>query len=174
WAPQNWLLCDGIELSIGQYHGLFSVIGTMYGGDGRVTFGLPDMRGRIPIGSGYGIGLTPRRNGDTSGAEHVTLNTLEIPAHNHAAQLTSGTGTVATNLVKGSGRGTSGSYISSDSEFKPNPTTDEITGISSLLTDLQGPVNVGLTGGNRSHPNMQPWLCVSFIICYQGVFPSRR
>ena len=98
WAPRNWLSCSGQLLSIAQYTAFFSLIGTLYGGDGRTSFGLPDLRGRVAVGAGLGPGLTPRSNGQAGGVEGVTLNTLEIPAHNHSAQTS--TPTVASSSIE--------------------------------------------------------------------------
>ena len=82
-APRGWALCDGQLLAVSQNDALFSLFGTIYGGDGRTTFGLPDLRGRIPIHAGSGPGLSPRRLGAKGGAENVTLTTAQLPAHKH-------------------------------------------------------------------------------------------
>ena len=93
-APRGWAFCDGQLLSISSNSALFSILGTTYGGDGRTTFGLPDLRGRVAMHPGSGPGLTQRRLGEKSGMETVTLTTNQIPSHNHTATATaSGTGT---------------------------------------------------------------------------------
>ena len=88
-APRGWALCDGQLLAVSQNDALFSLLGTIYGGDGRTTFGLPDMRGRIPIHFGSGPGLTPRTLGNKFGSEHETLITNQLPSHSHTLQANS-------------------------------------------------------------------------------------
>ena len=184
WSPRNWMSCSGQLLSIAQYTAFFSLIGTLYGGDGRTSFGVPDLRGRVAVGSGAGPGLTPRVNGQAGGVEGVTLTTLEIPAHNHSAQTS--TPTVSSSSIQ----------INSAASFtSPSPTgalpAQPQTGIPTYGTTV-GPAmsssmasltsltfnslstTIGLTGGNLPHQNMQPWLSVLYIICYQGIFPSRN
>lgn len=87
-APRNWAICNGQTLTISENTALFSIIGTTYGGDGKTTFALPDLRGRVPMGSGNGIGLSPRVTGRRYGSENVTLSKAQIPAHSHAAETT--------------------------------------------------------------------------------------
>lgn len=164
WAPRNWALCQGQLLPIASNTALFSLIGTIYGGDGRTTFALPDMRGRIPVGTGNGPALTPRVIGQRGGQEDVTLNVAEIPSHNHTAA-----GTVKAVGAPGNQRiptnhnlaGTAGDLQYSDAGVNANMAANNVG------------VTVGNTGGNLSHENMQPWQCVNFVICLQGIFPSR-
>ena len=92
YAPYGWALCQGQLLSISQNSALFSLLGTSFGGDGRVTFGLPDLRGRVPVGAGQGPGLTPRQLGETAGEELHLINMGELPIHTHAVQVNSGRG----------------------------------------------------------------------------------
>ncbi len=157
-APRSWAFCDGQLLSIAQNTALFSILGTTYGGDGRTTFGLPDLRGRVPMGPRNGPGLTPRQLGEKSGAENVTLTVNQIPSHNHVA-----------NAVEpaGNSNNAAGNYWADDA------------GVSSG-TYHTGPSNTTMnanaithTGGGQSHTNVQPYICVNFIICLQGIFPSR-
>lgn len=184
WSPRNWFSCSGQLLSIAQYTAFFSLIGTLYGGDGRTSFGLPDLRGRVAVGAGSGPGLTPRSNGQASGVEGVTLNTLEIPAHNHAAQTSTPTVASASIEISSAAASTTpspaGALPGAPSNNIPTYGTAAGPAMSSSMASLTGltfnsvSTTIGLTGGNLPHQNMQPWLSVLYIICYQGIFPSRN
>jgi microcystin-dependent protein len=163
-APRSWALCDGALLSISQWQALFSILGTTYGGDGRTTFGLPDLRGRVAIHPGNGPGLTPRNLGQRGGSETNTLNQLQLPSHTHAA-----TGTV--NL------GTASNAASGNGAFLPISTGANFYSTAAGAAQMNAgavSVNVGNTGSNQSVNNIQPFQCVNFIIALQGVFPSRN
>lgn len=157
-APRSWAMCDGQLLAISQNTALFSLLGTTYGGDGRTTFGLPDMRGRVPMHPGSGPGLTPRKLGQKFGVESVTLTAAQMPAHNHNVQAS-----------KGAGNATSpaGNLLASAPENK-----QYLSGGSPNVT--MGGDGTTATGGGQPHTNMQPSLCVNFIIALQGVYPSRN
>lgn len=155
-APEGWLPCDGRSLSIAENEVLFNLIGTTYGGDGQRTFGLPDLRGRVPISQGPGPGLAPRVIGQLAGAESVTLATANLPVHEHPAVAYGAAGNQnppTNNLLAGSS--TVGLYNANepDVELAQNSVT--------------------LTGGNRPHENLQPFLCVTFIIATVGAYPPR-
>lgn len=154
-APRGWALCAGQIMSIAQNTALFSLLGTSYGGDGRITFALPDLQGRVPIGWGSGAGLTPRVVGEAGGSSSVSLLSTEIPAHTHAANCSSGqTTTQPEGAYWGSGgRGTS-LYASTPSV--------------NLAVNAASPA-----GGSTAHNNMQPYLGMTYIIALEGVFPSR-
>lgn len=156
-APRGWALCDGSLLSINQNQALFSILGTTYGGDGRTTFGLPELRGRVAMHPGSGPGLTPRSLGQRAGAETHTLNINEIPSHNHS---------VSVNVNTGAGEEADPTTIISSlaGAFNEDPTTG---------ANLGG-VNENNVGGGQSHNNIQPYLCVNFIIALVGTFPSRN
>lgn len=156
-APRGWAFCDGQLLAVSQNDALFSLYGTIYGGDGRTTFGLPDMRGRIPIHAGSGPGLSNRRLGAKSGAESVTLTVNQLPSHSHTynASTTAATANSPADAVIGEspsidlfGEGTPTS----------NMATNAITGV----------------GGSRSHTNLMPYLCINFIVALFGIYPSRN
>ena len=156
-APRGWAFCDGQLLVISQNDALFSLLGTIYAGDGRTTFGLPDCRGRIPIHHGSGPGLSPRRLGSKAGAEKVTLTTNQLPSHTHQLQAT-------TNPADDT-----------------NPTSKVLaeTAFDVYGSDLSSPVNMNSAaitniGGSRSHTNFQPFLCIHFIIALFGIYPSRN
>ncbi len=155
-APTGWLLCDGSVLSISQYTVLFALIGTTYGGNGSSTFALPDLRGRVPISMGQGSGLTNRVIGQSSGEENHTLISNEMPSHTHYAQESGSNGTSASPT---------GNFPAVNNE-----------GIQHYGTTANGYMNTSMmtaTGGSQAHNNMQPYLCVNFIIATSGIFPTR-
>jgi microcystin-dependent protein len=147
--PKGWAFCDGQLLSINQNTALFSLLGTTFGGDGRVNFGLPDLRGRTPIHVGSGHTL-----GELGGEQSHTLSISEIPVHNHVLRASS----------------------SSGDQSNPNGnilarTANNFYGPPANLTSLN-PQTVAGMGGNQAHQNMQPYLVLSFCIALQGIFPS--
>ena len=152
-APRNWAFCDGQLLAISQNDALFSLLGTTYGGDGRTTFGLPDLRGRFPMhqGTGYPIGRK-------SGAENVTLTANQLPAHNHTLRYSSGRAHATTPLNNALAVSASG-----DRQFSTQ---------TGSTADMH-PNSVSQTGGGQSHNNMSPFLCIHFIIALYGIYPSR-
>jgi len=156
-APQGWAFCDGQLLAVSQNDALFSLLGTIYGGDGRTTFGLPDLRGRIPIHAGSGPGLSQRRLGAKAGAEKVTLTVNQLPSHTHREQATASNAT---------GRNPVGNALGN-------------AGFADVYTDDLGEVDMAAnaitnTGGSQSHTNLMPFLCVNFIIALFGIYPSRQ
>ncbi len=166
-APRGYAFCDGTLLPIAQNTALFSILGTIYGGDGRVTFGLPDLRGRIPVHAGSGPGLSSRRLGEKFGAETVTLTVNQIPSHTHAP-------TVETLKATATAPNTSdptGATVAAVMTYS-NLAAD------TLNADMQaGSVEhpaPGATGGGQSHSNMAPFQAINFIIALQGLFPSRN
>ena len=151
-APLGWLYCDGRLVSISDYEVLFNLIGTTYGGDGQTTFGLPDLRGRVPMGAGSGGGTTTVL-GQLGGVESVALSASQIPAHTHALT-TSGSGTSSTPVGN-----------------RPGLSSSSVYGVAngSLAADSVSPS----TGGGSPHDNVQPCLTIAFCIAYQGIFPSQ-
>ncbi|WP_196137518.1 phage tail protein [Aliikangiella sp. G2MR2-5] len=160
-TPRSWANCSGQLLSIAQNNALFALLGTTYGGDGRTTFALPDFQGRIPVHQGLGPGLTPRVIGQKFGSEKVTLNVNQIPNHNHAF--------VASLNDADSSNPASDVLASQSDGDKP------YAGAASDPANFQqlNSQTIGLSGGGLSHTNMMPSLCVNFIICLFGIFPSR-
>jgi microcystin-dependent protein len=154
-APRGWALCDGQILPINQNQSLYSLLGTTYGGDGRTSFALPDMRGRSPIHVGASNG-TSHPQGEKSGEETHTLAAGEMPQHTHVASATS----VDANNVDSTDRvlaTAAGLYAPSD--------TNDVT----MASD-----NLANAGGGQAHNNMQPFLALNFCIALQGLFPSRN
>ena len=174
-APRGWAFCEGQLLPISSNTALFSLIGTIYGGDGRTTFALPDMRGRSPIGQGNGSGLTPRPFGQRGGVESVTLSQVQMPSHSHSASA-QGAGLTVQNADANQGSPNNSSYIgkpvsgSGSVGLYTNSTGNPVT-----INGGSAPnVTVGNTGGNQAHENMPPFQVISFVIALQGVFPSRN
>jgi microcystin-dependent protein len=157
-APRGWAFCDGQLLAVSQNDALFSLLGTIYGGDGRTTFGLPDMRGRLPIHAGHGPGLSERRLGAKGGAENVTLTVNQLPSHTHPAQGTTVNATLPTPA---------GNHLGTNTVLEPFSATEplDVNMASTAITNI---------GGSRSHDNLMPYLCVHFIIALVGIYPSRH
>lgn len=155
-APRSWAFCNGQLLPISQNTALFSLIGTTYGGDGRTTTALPNMKGRAPMHPGRGPGLTQRRLGEFGGIEQVVLTEAQLPAHNHILKVSSKNGN--SNLPEGKTFANSSipvaSVYSSGAPNKNGGSTDN-------------------TGGSLPHNNMQPFLTLNYIIAIQGLYPSR-
>jgi microcystin-dependent protein len=149
-APQGWALCNGQLLPINQNQALFSLLGTTYGGDGRVNFGLPNLQGRTPIHTGNGHTL-----GEVGGEQAHTLNISEIPTHTHLANASTANG--STNFANGNILAAAGNLYAA-----PNS-----------LTTLN-PTSIANVGGSQAHLNMQPFLTLTFCIALQGIFPSRN
>jgi microcystin-dependent protein len=158
-APRGWAFCYGQLLSIAQNSALFAILGTTYGGNGTTTFALPDLRGRVPIGTGAGPGLTPRSLGELSGQENVTLTAQQMPSHAHAAQCSSG---------NGNSNAPAGKLWSKDAGVQ------SATYTSSAPDGTMAGTAIASAGGSQPHNNMQPYLGMSYIIALQGIFPSRN
>lgn len=184
-APRSWAFCNGQLLSIAQNTALFSILGTTYGGDGRTTFALPDMRGRVSIHSGgsTGPGLSPYQLGQRGGTQTVNLSVLQMPSHNHLAAM-SGSETITFALGANSGDGTEatpeGNYMANVPAIGKNLVTPYSTTANTTMASqtvaatVSGGVTVGLTGGSQAHTNIQPYLAINYIIALQGTFPSRN
>ena len=149
-APAGWMFCEGQLLPISENEALFQLIGTTYGGDGESTFGLPDLRGRLPIHQGNGFILA-----ETGGAEEITLTVNQIPAHSHAFL----------------GSATNGSQVNPNNTLLANSTVLQDYAVESPGASL-APNAIGPVGGSQPHTNFQPYLCVDFIISLFGIFPS--
>lgn len=153
-APRGWAFCDGRRLPIAQNAALFSLLGTMYGGDGRVDFALPNLGGRLPVGVGAGPGLTPRAQGEMGGQASVTLLQANLPPHTHGLPATTAD---ATETAPGPGRHPARTREETFAEGAPVATA----------------VTTTLAGGGEPVDNLPPALVVSFIIALQGIYPSR-
>lgn len=176
-APRNWAFCNGQLLAISSNTALFSILGTIYGGDGRTTFALPDLRGRVAVSSGTGPGLPNFQLGSRGGTPEVTLNSLEIPAHNHSATATANSvATMRAESRPGNATDPTGLMLASGSSiFRRNVASEDVAMDAAMVSvDTNVNVQTGLTGGNRPHTNLQPFQTVNYIIALFGVFPSRN
>jgi len=147
--PKGWAFCNGQLLPINQNQALFSILGTTYGGDGRVNFGLPNLQGRTPVHVGNGIVL-----GEMGGELTHTLNISELPAHNHVP------------------------VGSPNAASAPAPTGNLWATKANIYAGSPGsamnPASIGVVGGNQPHENMSPYLVLNFVIALQGIFPSQN
>jgi microcystin-dependent protein len=163
-APKGWAMCNGQLLSIAQNTALFSLLGTVYGGNGVSTFALPDLRGRASVNQGQGPGLTNYTIGTALGTETVTLNTNQIPQHNHLWAANNGASDAPSPL---------GNFLAPakiPTTNTPVPTYAPFGGATvPLATNM-----LANTGGNQAHQNMQPYLVVTYGIALSGIFPSRN
>jgi microcystin-dependent protein len=149
-APAGWMFCAGQLLPIAENETLFQLIGTTYGGDGQSTFALPDLRGRIPLHFGSGFVLAER-----GGVEQVTLTSTQMPSHTHPLLASAGLATDTNPSAKVPAQTSTFDF------YQSNPPTVPMAATS-----------IGATGGSQPHDNMQPYLCISFIISLFGIFPS--
>ncbi len=177
-APRAWAYCQGQLLAISQNQALFSILGTTYGGDGRTTFGLPDLRGRAPISAGTGPGLSTHKLGARSGTETVTLTQNQMPQHTHIAQFTQTAGVASISVVADSANqeDPTNHYLAAANIAGTNQIYSDDTPTATLgpsAVTVAGTVTNYNTGGSQPHNNMQPYLTINWIICLQGVFPSR-
>jgi len=156
-APTGWQFCNGQLLSIAQNTTLFSLLGTTYGGNGTQTFGLPDLRGRVPVHAGFsqGPGLTPVDLGQVGGTENTSILISNLPAHTHSisANTSAGTTSIPTNAINADSSTLDKEYTTNAANTTMSPT--------------------GSTGGSLPINNMQPYLGINFIIATQGIYPTR-
>lgn len=160
YAPQNWAFCDGQLLSCSQNAALFSILGVTYGGDGKTTFALPDLRGRVPAGPRQGPGLQNINLGDKIGSNTNTLTINQMPAHSHPIHANAGTAgrnlaVLPTNNVPAQNQDASGNYA-------PSPDV------------VMSQQVIGISGGNQPFNNIQPTLGLNYIICLEGLYPVRE
>ena len=155
WAPRQWARCDGQLMTISSNTALFSLLGTTYGGDGRNTFALPDLRGRLPMGHGAGPGLSQYAPGQIGGQEQVTLQPQQLPPHNHdVSAASSATGKNPSNALP--------AVTSAGSSYGTVP-------------DLSmSPTMVHGGGNGQPHENRQPYLVLNWCIALEGIYPSRN
>jgi len=167
-APVNYAMCNGQIVPISQNDALFALIGTIYGGDGQTTFGLPDLRGRVAINQGQGPGLSPRTIGEASGSEQITIDTTTMPAHNHlffctANVAASGGDKPSSAVVPGTPSLPGSRWFAYNDGTNPPPNSHTLEATS-----------LSMAGGNQPHENIMPILCVTYIIAIAGIFPSRN
>jgi microcystin-dependent protein len=154
-APTGWAQCNGQLLPISQNTALFSLLGTMYGGDGKSTFGLPNLEASVAVGQGQGPGLSEYFIGQEGGSQFITLLQTEMPAHSHSWQGDEGNGLFTTPA---------NAFLGSGNQMYLTP--------AAVNANL-APQALALTGGSQPHNNMMPYLTLNFCIAMQGVFPAR-
>jgi microcystin-dependent protein len=181
--PNGWQQCNGQTLAIQQYAALFSLLGTTYGGNGTTTFQLPNLQGRVPIGQGNGIGLTPRVLGEAAGTENISITINNMPSHTH----------IATFTPSGGGSGYMVSSNTTGNQLVPSATNNILSGspagpqgaaiwgsaagtipLGGSSGSAGGTVTNALTGNNIPVGSMNPYLALNFSIALVGIFPSRN
>ena len=160
-APRGYAFCDGQLLAVSQNDALFSLYGTIYGGDGKNTFGLPDLRGRIPLHQGQGPGLSSRSLGSKGGAEKETLTLNQLPSHTHTAQASNNPADSATL----NGKVLAKAVDASDKFYVAPVAGQQRPMVSGMVAN---------TGGSQPHNNLMPTLCIHFIVALVGIYPSRH
>jgi microcystin-dependent protein len=159
-APKDWALCNGQLMAIVQNTALFSILGTNYGGDGKTTFGLPNLQAATPMSQGSGPGLTPRQVGEVGGSPTVTLTAAQLPGHSHTFGVELGLGdqtAVANNFVAAN----------------RNASAFTAPNAPNLNTQPMNAAAIANSGGSQPHNNRQPFLGLTFIICLNGIYPPR-
>jgi microcystin-dependent protein len=164
-APRGWFFCQGQLLSIAQWTAVFALVGTTYGGNGQTTFGVPDLRGRSPLGTGQGPGQPNIDLGEMAGTTSQTLLITNLPMHNHTL-----TGAITPQAAGDGALGTdaTGRRVGPGSFYSGS--TDELVNMAPLANNLQ----VGINGSNQPVATVPPYLGMNFIMCVEGIFPSRN
>jgi microcystin-dependent protein len=168
-APQGWYMCNGQLLSIAQNSALFSLLGTIYGGDGITTFALPNLQSRTPIGMGQGPGLSYRSQGEASGTENNTILTPNMPPHNHPAMLSVNSTDAAQSAA------TTGASLATPGTLTGRTFTGTLgynTATPNVILNAAS-VTTGISGQGIPVNNMQPYIAMNYIICWSGIYPSR-
>jgi microcystin-dependent protein len=159
YAPKGWAFCNGQIMPIAQYQAVFSLLGTTYGGDGRITFALPDLQGRVPAHSGQGAGLQPIGLGEKIGTNTNTLTVGQMPMHSHAV------------IANATAAGRNLQALPTNNFPAQN---QDASGNYATTADVQmNPATIGVTGANQAVNNMQPTLGLNYIICLEGIYPPR-
>lgn len=166
-APSGWAFCNGASLPISENTALFSLIGTYYGGDGQVTFNLPDLRSRIPVSTGQGPGLSLYDLGETAGVESVTLTTNNLPGHNHQLLASTGDGSVSTPTNNFLAAPVDAAGSVQLVQYMPSTATGFVTAILNQKSS-------SFVGGNQPHDNIMPYTGINYIIAIEGIYPSRQ
>lgn len=191
--PANWMACQGQILSVNDFTALYSLIGTYYGGDGRSTFMLPDLRGRVPVGIGTPPGSSiPFQLGFNGGYQIHTLSQAEMPTHNHNSAVTSESASLSGSITakmkvnndESEGKSPSGKYLSVSSGpdlYAGSPTSTDTLNNDAISVDSSGlsvnisgiEVEIASSGGSQPFSLMQPYLTINWIICVEGMYPQR-
>jgi len=166
-APRSWMFCQGQLLSIAEYSALYALIGTTYGGDGNVSFALPDLRGRVAVHPGQGGGLSPYTLGQVGGTENVTIMTSQMPMHTHA--VVSITGSPAVSSANG-GQSSAVNTVPATTPTQVYTTSPDGFGLGPSISNTVTPIS----GGSQPFEVLAPYLVMNYIICVEGIFPSRN
>jgi microcystin-dependent protein len=159
--PRGWAFCNGQLMSIAQNTALFSLLGTQFGGNGQTTFGLPDLRGRVPMhygGGSAGPGLSPYQMGEMGGVENVTLLATQMPAHNHLMNA---------NMANGTSDSPNNAVMAKNASGVPQYT-------AAAPNTAMAAAAIAPAGGNQPHENRPPYLGLNYVIALQGIFPTRN
>jgi len=159
-VPNGWMACAGQLLPIADYDTLFNLIGTTYGGDGQLTFGLPDLQGRVAIHQGAGIGLSNQIIGERAGTENITLVNNQIPSHNHSLNVSAGSSGTSSSPVN--------NYIAFDSDGIKEYSDSQNTFMNNTVIDTYG------SNPPQPHYNIQPYLAMTYCIALFGVYPPQN
>ncbi|WDV45720.1 tail fiber protein [Clostridiaceae bacterium M8S5] len=186
-APKGWAFCNGQIMSISSNQALFSILSTTYGGDGRTSFALPDLRGRVAIGTGEGAGLSGKVLGQRGGVEYVKLSAHEMPTHTHAATTSCNIDISATGTIKCTNGGVDTNNPEGNNISQSKSTTKVYSDGESNKRMKEGNVDINIdqtnfnlstqiteAGGNNPHTNMQPYSCINYIICIDGLYPPKN
>lgn len=178
-APNGWQICNGTLLSIAQNTAVFALLGTTYGGNGQTTFGIPDLRGRAPIGMGQGLGLSQYDLGQFGGVESITLTAGQMPMHTHnmthtltaapKASTQAATSNVPAATKVPAALPTIGAGVNTFTVNGYNTVSD----VTLMPADVSGGIVAGVSGGSQPHSILQPYLTVNYCIAMQGIYPSR-
>jgi len=188
--PRGWAFCWGQTIAIQTNQALFSLLGTVYGGNGTTNFQLPDLRGRTMVSAGQGLGLSNYTIGEVLGVNAVTIDTSTMAAHPHtttiAQSATPATGTAKLNGINDAGGQTQpgGNYLGTDTTGGARPYThptgtpvamsSTVTTVNSLTVPSPTVTGTGITGNGQPHNNIMPSIAMNYIICLQGIYPSRN
>lgn len=163
-APRGWFFCQGQLLSIAQWTAVFALVGTTYGGNGQTTFGVPDFRGRIAVGTGTGPGLPSVDLGEMAGTPTTTLISTNLPIHNHTL-----TGSITPQAA------TDGSLVTDPTGKYMGPGAFySVAGDNVNMAPVPNNLAVGISGSSQPFNNLQPYMGMNYIMCVEGIFPSRN
>jgi microcystin-dependent protein len=163
-APKNWATCQGQIINIASNTALFSILGTVYGGNGTTTFGLPDLQGRYVVGAGNGLGLSPYALGQKGGSETVTLSTLQMPAHVHSVQITASQPCLDDTGNTSSPEGAI--FAANGAGYSAAPTAS--------MRPYAGTMQMTTVGSDTPYEILPAYMAINYIICMYGVFPARN
>ena len=172
-APKGWALCNGQLMPISQNTALFSLLGVTYGGDGKSTFALPDLRGRVAVGQGQGPGLSPYQMGEVTGTENTTLLSTQMPSHTHVPTL-SVTAALHAEGINGTDNNPNGKMLASGTGIYVAPDVANNRTMAAESIVVTSSLTIAQTGGSQPFSILQPLLGVNYSIAIEGIFPPRN